>query len=64
MSKMKTNRSAAKRFKLSASGKLRHKQTGSRHILTKKSAARKRRLRQTTQMAACDEKRLKRLLNL
>ena len=40
MPKMKSNRGAAKRFKKTASGKLKHKKAFLRHILTKKPAKR------------------------
>jgi large subunit ribosomal protein L35 len=43
--KKKTHRGAKKRFKLSANGKVLRHQSGKRHILTKKSQTRKRRLR-------------------
>lgn len=46
MPKMKTNRSAAKRFKLTGSGKIVRRKAGLRHILTKKSRKRKRDLGQ------------------
>lgn len=46
MKKIKTVRSAAKRFKRTALGSMRHKRANLRHILTKKSAKRKCRLRQ------------------
>ncbi len=45
MPKMKTTRGAAKRFKRTASGKLKRKKAFANHILTKKSPKRKRRLR-------------------
>lgn len=45
MPKQKTNKSAKKRFKLSASGKLMYKKSGIKHINTHMSAKRKRRLR-------------------
>ncbi|HOX13877.1 MAG TPA: 50S ribosomal protein L35 [Spirochaetia bacterium] len=45
MPKMKTKKSAAKRFTLTASGKVKYKKMNLRHILTKKSAKRKRNLR-------------------
>jgi large subunit ribosomal protein L35 len=44
MPKMKTHRAGAKRFKLTATGKLMRNQAGRSHINTKKSSARKRRL--------------------
>lgn len=62
MPKMKTNRSAAKRFRKTGSGKFRRQRAYSSHILTKKSPKRKRRLRQNTLVAKADEKRVKRLL--
>jgi large subunit ribosomal protein L35 len=40
---MKTKKAAAKRFKLTASGKIKHKRSNMRHILTKKSSDYKRR---------------------
>jgi large subunit ribosomal protein L35 len=42
MPKMKTKRAAAKRFKLTATGKVKVKKAGLRHILTKKSRNLKR----------------------
>ncbi|MBR6256834.1 MAG: 50S ribosomal protein L35 [Lachnospiraceae bacterium] len=46
MPKMKTSRSAAKRFKVSGTGKLIRNKAYKRHILTKKSTKTKRNLRQ------------------
>ncbi len=48
MPKVKTKRSAAKRFKVTATGKLKRMKAYKSHILTKKSAKRKRNLRQST----------------
>ena len=45
MSKMKTRRAAAKRIKLTASGKVKIKKANLRHILTKKSPKNKRNAR-------------------
>lgn len=42
--KMKTKRAAKKRFKITGSGKVMRRQTGQRHLLSKKSSRRKRRL--------------------
>lgn len=47
MPKMKTKKAAAKRFSLTAGGKVKYKKMNLRHILTKKSAKRKRNLRKT-----------------
>ena len=62
MPKMKTNRSAAKRFKKTGKGKLKRGHAFTSHILTKKSPKRKRHLRQGALIAKVDEKRVKRLL--
>jgi large subunit ribosomal protein L35 len=62
MPKMKTNRSAAKRFKKTATGRLKRGKQNRRHILTKKSPKRKRQLRRPALVAKADEKRIKRLL--
>lgn len=44
MSKIKTKSGAKKRFKVTGSGKIKHKRAYKRHILTKKATDRKRRL--------------------
>lgn len=62
MPKQKTNRSAAKRFRKTGSGKLRRNKAFHSHILTKKSPKRKRNLRKKTLVAKADEKRVRRLL--
>lgn len=64
MPKMKTSRSAAKRFRKTGRGKLRRQRAYSSHLLTKKNSKRKRRLRQRTLVAKADVKRVKRLLGL
>jgi large subunit ribosomal protein L35 len=62
MPKMKSNRSAMKRFRLTATGRIRRNQAYIRHILTKKTRKRKRQLRQRTLVATPDVQRIKRLL--
>lgn len=62
MPKMKTNRAAAKRFKVSASGKVRRRHAGTRHILTSKPAKRKRQLRRGATAADANMRALRRLL--
>jgi large subunit ribosomal protein L35 len=62
MPKMKSNRSAAKRFRVTATGRIRHKRSFKNHILTKKSAKRIRQLRASGILDAGDEKRVKRML--
>ncbi|GJM43241.1 MAG: 50S ribosomal protein L35 [Gemmatimonadota bacterium] len=62
MPKMKTNRSAAKRFTKTGSGKLKHKKGFKNHILTKKSAKRIRQLRKDGLLEKGDESRMKVIL--
>jgi large subunit ribosomal protein L35 len=62
MPKMKTNRGAAKRFKLTATGKVKRGKAYHRHILTKKNRKRKRNLRQSTVVNEADAKRVKLML--
>ncbi len=59
---MKTNRSAAKRFHRTASGKFRREKAYGSHILTKKSRKRKRGLTQLTLVSTANEGNLKILL--
>lgn len=44
MPKMKTHRAGAKRYKITASGKILRRQAGKKHLLTHKSAKRRRHL--------------------
>ena len=62
MPKMKTNRSAAKRFGKTGSGKFTRRRQNLRHILTKKNAKRTRRLGQGTLVDSANEKAERRLL--
>ena len=62
MPKMKTNRGAAKRFRRTASGGFKRYQSHARHILTKKSAKRKRHLRGANVIADADNRAVRRLL--
>lgn len=62
MPKMKTNRGAAKRFRKLASGKFKRGQSHRRHILTKKSAKRKRHLRSDVKVHDADTAALKKML--
>jgi large subunit ribosomal protein L35 len=64
MPKIKTSRGAAKRFRLTGSGKIRRNKSHRSHILTKKSTKRKRGLRQTGLVHAKDEKRVRRMLGV
>lgn len=62
MSKMKTNRGAAKRFRRTAKGGFKRGQSFRSHILTKKSSKRKRQLSTTQQIADADKKSVRRML--
>lgn len=62
MPKMKTNRSAAKRFKVTGSGKVVRRKAYKNHILTKKTTKRKRSLRKTAPVDATNQKQVARLL--
>ncbi|MBN2551478.1 MAG: 50S ribosomal protein L35 [Spirochaetales bacterium] len=62
MPKMKTKRSAAKRYRITGSGKVRYKKQNLRHILTKKNSKRKRRLRQPAILSSVEADRAKKLL--
>ena len=62
MPKMKSHRGAAKRFKRTGTGKLTHAQKGKRHILTKKSSKRKRRLSAKAVVSPANKKALDQLL--
>ena len=62
MSKMKTNRGAAKRFRKTAGGAFRRKQSHLRHILTKKNSKRKRNLRSPSTIHAHDVRAVSRML--
>ena len=62
MPKMKTSKSAAKRFKLTGTGKLKRNKAYKRHILTKNSTKRKRNLRQPAITDATNVKNMKKIL--
>ena len=62
MPKVKTKRAAAKRFKKTASGKLKRNKAYKSHILTKKTTKRKRNLRQATITDATNVKNMKKIL--
>ena len=59
MPKMKTRKSAAKRFKQTGTGKFRHNHAYGRHILTKKRSKRKRRLGKDAAVKASEMSRLR-----
>ena len=63
MPKMKTKKSAAKRFKKTGSGKIVHHRSGHRHLATKKSQKRKRRLRKDTNLSSAMVGRTKKMIH-
>ena len=62
MPKMKTNRAAAKRFKISGTGKVRRPKGGGQHCMIGKSRKRRRRLRDNDMASPALEGRIKILL--
>lgn len=62
MPKMKTSRAAAKRFKLTKTGKVKRAKAYKSHILTKKSSKRKRNLRKAGLLSSADAKVMKKIL--
>lgn len=62
MPKMKSNRGAVKRFKLTGRGKVKRLSSHINHILTKKSRKRKRQLRKGKLVDGSDLKRVRRML--
>ena len=62
MPKMKSNRSACKSFKRTASGKFKREKAYRSHILTSKTQKRKRQLRTSTTVSSQEEKKVARLL--
>ncbi len=64
MPKMKTDKGAAKRIKVTGSGRLRRRHAFMNHILEKKPSKRTRRLNRESEVAAGDTRQVKRLLGL
>jgi len=62
MPKMKTRKSAAKRYSMTATGKVKYKKKSLRHILTKKSSKRKQKLRHSGILSPVETKRIRVLL--
>jgi len=62
MPKIRTNRAAAKRFKITSKGKLKRSKSFTNHILNKKSSKRKLHLRTSTYVHVAEEKKMLRLL--
>ena len=62
MSKMKTNKAAAKRFRVTGKGRIRRPKQGGQHNLSGKSRKRRRRLRNQDMVSPALEKRVRILL--
>ena len=59
MPKLKTRKCAAKRLKMTGTGKFRHNKAGARHLMSTKNARRRRRLRQDGAVSSAEKKRIK-----
>ena len=64
MPKMKTHRGAAKRFKITGTGKIVRRKAGMNHILEKKPSKRTRRLKREAPVAPADARHVRKLLGL
>ncbi len=64
MPKMKTRRSAAKRFKLTGTGRIRRNKANHRHMLIRRSNSAKRKMRLAGFVASAEEKRVRKMLGI
>ena len=64
MPKMKTRRSAAKRFKLTGSGRIKRNKANHSHMLIRRSKSARRKMRKTPLVDSTEEKRVRRMLGL
>ncbi len=64
MPKMKTDKGAAKRFKVTGTGKIMRRKAFRSHILEKKSSVRTRRLAREPEVSPADRRQVKRMLGL
>ena len=62
MPKLKTHKGVAKRLRLTKKGKIKKRNAGRQHILSKKSRKRKRKLRRTGYISGVDAKRIRRMM--
>ncbi|NIM05006.1 MAG: 50S ribosomal protein L35 [Armatimonadetes bacterium] len=62
MPKMKTRKSAAKRFKFTGTGKIVRRNTGKGHLMMKKSGGRKRRLDVESCVASGEKQKVRRMV--
>jgi len=64
MPKMKTRRAAAKRFKLTGSGRIKRNKANHSHMLIRRSNSAKRKMRKAALVDSTEEKRVRRMLGL
>lgn len=64
MPKMKTRRSAAKRFKLTGTGRIRRNKANHRHMLIRRSNSAKRKMRNAGFVCRAEENRVRRMLGI
>ncbi|MGH9063121.1 MAG: 50S ribosomal protein L35 [Acidimicrobiales bacterium] len=64
MPKMKTDRGAAKRFKITGTGRIRRRQAFRSHLLEKKPSSRTRRLGREVDLSKGDARQVRRLLGI
>lgn len=62
--RLKTKRAAAKRFKITGSGKIKRRHSHHSHILTKKNRKRKRNLKDWAGLSPSDTKRVRKMLHI
>jgi len=62
MPKMKTRRGAAKRFKVTGSGKLRRNKANHRHMLIRRSKSARRKMRQPDLISSSDAQKVRRMI--
>lgn len=62
MGKIKTNRAAAKRFRVTGSGKIKRNKGFKSHLLSSKAKKRKRKLRQGTTVSASETRNVRKLI--
>ena len=64
MPKIKTRRAAAKRFKLTGSGRIKRNKANHSHMLIRRSKSAKRKMRKAALVDSTEEKRVRRMLGL
>jgi len=62
MPKMKTRRAAAKRFKVTGSGRIKRNKANHSHMLIRRSNSAKRKMRKADLVDSAEEKRVRRML--